>query len=134
MSILLFSCSTFPTEQLSFDVSQSKIPVMLTKVAGDSVIKEFNFEAGYSHASITSQNRTYGGGSATTTLSASADTSKPIKQQLGNFFIQDPAWAYVNGLSISDDHSVFNFLVVGIDKYDYDTALRLDVAGIGGSK
>lgn len=121
--VLLASCSTFPTKQLSFDVSQDKVPVMLTDVAGGSKTKEFTFDAGYESETVTSQNK-YSQG--TTTVSLSQDTSKPLAVQLDNFFIQDPEWIYVKNLSISDDHTVFNFAFVGIDRADYTTSLQLD--------
>ncbi len=126
VTLVLAACSTFPTEQLSFDESQSKVPVMLTKVASDSPTKDFDFEAGHSHTTVTAQNRYSAGG--TSTVSMGMDSSKPINQQLSNFFLQDPQWVLVKNLSISVDHNIWNFVFVGIDKYTYTTGVKLAVA------
>ena len=98
-SILIVSCQTFPTEQLSLNLSDEKQPIMLNKEITPQKTKSFDFKAGYTSQSLTSANS--GGYGGSTTVTESHTTNDNFSKQLNNIFIQNPEWILVSSLYIN---------------------------------
>jgi len=129
--LLLAGCATFPTQQVSVDLSAQTIPVMLTPVKDPGATKTFDLESGYSMSSMSSS-QTNNGVTTTTSMSEAHDTAKPFSVQMQNLFIQEPAWMQVGNL----DLTVVRTVIVAygsIDNIEYTAHLGL-IAPTGAAK
>jgi hypothetical protein len=135
-SSIIFGCSSFPSKQLSFDLTKETIPVMFNQEIGSETVKSFIFEASYSKVIMTSQgkNNNNNGGTGTSTMMLDQNVNKPIGEQIGNIFIQNPLWMSVSKFEILDDHSIKNFLFVSVDKLTYKTTVELQTPIAGEKK
>ena len=112
LSILVIAfftgCASFPTQQLSFDVTTEKMPVMLTPIDSNSTMKSFDFAASYmSEKSIT--NKSTNGGSISNSSYMEQKENYPVAKQLHQNFIQDPNFVVVKSLSVSINQFDFSF-------------------------
>ncbi|MBN1410401.1 MAG: hypothetical protein JW969_06120 [Spirochaetales bacterium] len=97
--ILSISCATFPSDQLTFDMTGQTMPIMLNKDTPSENIKTFKFESGFALRSVTHVSSS-NGNSTSSTATLTADINKPLQFQMNNLFLQEPAWIYVTDLSL----------------------------------
>lgn len=123
VSLLLVSCGTFPSRQLSLDVSDETVPVMLSEPQPEGSAHAMSFESGYNSVSVT-RGSTYGGATTTTTTTVSADLNKPLDTQLVNVLVQEPGWIYVTSLTLTTDQTE----AIWFSSVSYILGLDLEVA------
>lgn len=97
--IILGSCASFPSDQLSLDFTDQEFPIMLNNKSDLSPTKTFSFESGYQRLAITTTS-SYGGRSVSSTAVVSSNINKPLNNQLNNVFIQTPQWLTVTKLMV----------------------------------
>jgi hypothetical protein len=129
---LLTGCATFPTQQVSLDLSQQTVPVMLTAVKNPGATKTFALEAGFAQSSMSSSS-TQNGVTTTMSMNEAHDTSKPLAVQVQNLFIQDPAWVQVGSLDLTVLRTDL-ILYGSLETISYTTNLGLLVPTTGATK
>ncbi|MBN2735548.1 MAG: hypothetical protein JXR70_01115 [Spirochaetales bacterium] len=124
--IILGGCASFPSDQLTLDLTKETIPVMLNTNSSSEPTKIFEFESGYASASATtSSSSRYNGQSVSVSVTAIASTNinKPLNFQLHNTFVQNPAW-----ISVSDLFLYANvFKTINSSKVQYLLVLNIEV-------
>ena len=100
--MLLVSCGTFPSGQLSVDFADETVPIMLSGVEAPGRTIALSFESGYRSLSVTTTS-TYRGVSSSSTATVSTDLNRPLRDQLSNVLIQEPDWLLVSGLDLRTD-------------------------------
>ncbi len=102
VTLLLGSCVYFPSRQLSLDVSDETVPIMLSEPQPAGTTHVMSFESGYSSVSVTTSS-TYRGATTTSTTTVASDLNRPLDTQLANVLIQEPDWMYVASLTLTTE-------------------------------
>jgi hypothetical protein len=101
VAILAASCSSFPKEQLTLDLSNSDTPVMLNAIDKTAVKgKTLTYQAGY-QSLTTSATARNGGATATVTSTMSSNQNSPLGMQMQGLLINDPQWVGVESLNFN---------------------------------
>lgn len=124
-AFLMMGCVSFPTKQLSFDVSDEPFPVMLTPVENPGVTKKFEFNAGYSTEQSASS-MTNNGITFTNSFSMARNDELPVSQQLQNLFVQDPTWLEITDLHLEVHRFDMFFLSSSLEKVNYVTHVSIE--------
>ncbi|NNM55087.1 MAG: hypothetical protein HKM05_10240 [Spirochaetales bacterium] len=124
-AFLVMGCVSFPTKQLSFDLTDEPMPVMLTPVENPGVTKKIELDAGYSSISATSS-ETENETTVTNSISMEGNNGRPLSEQLQNRFIQAPLWFEVSDLHLETHRFVLLLLASNIDKLNYVTHVSLE--------
>jgi hypothetical protein len=116
---LLASCWTFPSSQLSLDLRDQSVPIMLSNPDPGGTAVTMHFESGYSSMSVSTFS-TYRGATTSSTVTFSTDLSTPLANQLSNVLVQRPQWIYVSSLLLKTNKFVSIYLstvsyVLGMD-------------------
>ena len=101
LSAMVFSCASFPQEQLTLNLANEIPPVTLNEVAKPAHARNFTYEAGYKSQSMSAATR--GGGTITMTMSG--NQNMPLGTQMQTLFINNPEWAAITSLVFSVDLS-----------------------------
>ena len=120
---LLSGCNSFPTKQLSLNLSNVSEPVMLTAIQNSEKTKSFDFSAGYSSKSVSSSNSN-GNVTTTSTVSDSHNENEELAKQLANIFIQEPEWILISSLSLNAKRTTIQF-VGAYDAINYKTNITI---------
>jgi len=99
LSLVLASCSTFPSEKVSLDMTEIGAPVMLTKVSAKAGPKAYDFQSGFSSLSITTTSQS-GGKTVSTTMTSGQTLNRPLDAQVSMGFVQLPSWFAITSLRL----------------------------------
>lgn len=121
----LASCATFPTKQLTLDLTGETVPIMLTKAVSSGKVKKLDFESGYSASSM-SVSSTNNGVTTSMSMSDSRNENKPLAFQLTNTLVQEPRWIGVDRLELMNSYSLL-LLVGSIEKTSYTMNLTIAI-------
>jgi hypothetical protein len=132
-TVIIISCASFPTQQLSFDLSKETVPVMLTPVKDPGKTKIFQLSASYASSMMTSSSHS-GSSTVTQTMSESHNENQSLSVQAQNLFIQDPLWIQVSNLDLSVFRSDVSYLFGSFEKIKYTTNLEFQVPVKGSQK
>lgn len=94
---LLVACESAPMPNLTLDLAGVETPVMLSPVEDAGKSLSVTFESGYASQSVTAST-SYGGRSASATVTVSRDIQRPLKDQLVPTLLQSPDWLAVDSL------------------------------------
>ncbi|MFA6504472.1 MAG: hypothetical protein WCT14_00145 [Treponemataceae bacterium] len=114
-------CATFPSNQISFDLSNNTIPVMLNTQKTEVKTKTFSLISAYTKNVISIAGNK---NQPNATIANDNNEGEPLNKQLNKLFIQDPKWMMADKIDLSVSRN-FIFIVGSIDKIRYQTALDI---------
>ena len=102
---IFISCASDPSPYWSFDLTNAKTPVMLTKIETQAEKKKFSFISGTGKLSVTASAQA-GNIVNTVTVTSQNKIGDTFDVQVQNIFLQEPVWMlvdkYVLDFSISE--------------------------------
>ncbi len=118
-SVCLAACSSFPSEQLSLDLTKETIPVMLNTVKTKDAVRTLSYTAGYS-----SSTNTFSNSRLSVTVTDSQNNNNPLGKQLQNTLIQAPNYLLISNLDLTTSriNSIFGF-----DRTNYTINMDADL-------